>query len=312
MRLLIAPFIDFLHKIKAKMNDAKQIVNAKRVYQQGYFGEGVRIAVLDTGACQHIELKNRIVYFRDLVHHKEYPYDDNGHGTHVAGILCATGRGNSMKLSGMAPKAELIIFKVLDSRGNGRTEDVIRALEWIKANFIQYRIRLINFSMGFLPNSGQNEQNEIMKFLEELWDLGVCVVTAAGNNGPGNYSVTVPGISKKVITVGSCDDAKIDNFLKRGYSGKGPTDCCIIKPEVLAPGTNILSLNQMEGYTRKSGSSMATPIVCGALALCYDKNPNLTPSQLKLKLFDSCEKRQEKIYTQSWGLLNVDRLVECV
>ena len=73
--------------------------------------------------------------------------------------------------------------------------------------------------------------------------------------------MTVPGISKKVITVGACDDAKIENYLKKGYSGKGPTDCCVIKPEVLAPGTGILSLGKADGCTRKSGSSMATPIV---------------------------------------------------
>ena len=294
------------------MNDAKQIVNANKVYQKGYFGNGVRIAVLDTGAATHIDLKNKIVYFCDLVHHREWSYDDNGHGTHIAGILCGTGCGNGMNLSGMAPKAELVVFKVLDSHGNGRTEDVIYALKWIKDNYVKYHIRLINFSMGFLPNSGQKEQDEIMKRLEELWDLGVTVVTAAGNNGPGRYSVTVPGISKKVITVGACDDAKIENYLKKGYSGKGPTDCCVIKPEVLAPGTGILSLGKADGYTRKSGSSMATPIVCGALALCYEREPKLTPAQLKLGLFNSCVKQKEKANMRSWGLLHVDHLVECI
>ena len=78
------------------MNDAKQIVNANKVYQKGYFGNGVRIAVLDTGAATHIDLKNKIVYFCDLVHHREWSYDDNGHGTHIAGILCGTGCGNGM------------------------------------------------------------------------------------------------------------------------------------------------------------------------------------------------------------------------
>lgn len=292
------------------MNDAKQIVNAKRVYQNGYLGRGVRIAVLDTGAASHIDLRNRIVYFCDLVHYRTKAYDDNGHGTHIAGILCGTGIGNGKKMTGMAPGAELIVFKVLDARGNGRTEDVIYALSWIKANYAKYRIRLLNFSMGFLPNSGQHEQKEIMKRLEELWDLGITVVTAAGNNGPKRYSVTVPGISKKVITVGACDDSKIENYLKKGYSGRGPTECCVIKPEVLAPGTGILSLNKSDGYIRKSGSSMATPIVCGALALCYDKKPDLTPARLKLGLFDSCVKQREKTNPHSWGLLHVDHLVE--
>lgn len=292
------------------MDFVKQIVNANDVYKQGYKGEGVRIAILDTGISEHKAIRNKVIYFKDLVDKRSTIYDDNGHGTHVAGILCADGK--DMKLSGMAPEAELVVFKVLDSRGNGRTEDVLAALTWIKENYIRYHIKLINFSMGFLPCSGQKEQQDIMCCLEELWDLGLTVVTAAGNNGPKKYSVTVPGVSKKVITVGACDDYKQEYPLKIGYSGRGPTECCIVKPEVLAPGTRILSLGKAGGYVRKSGSSMATPIVCGALALCYSKNPSITPAELKLTLYKTCERQSERIYANSWGILNVDHLISYV
>lgn len=292
------------------MDCVKQIINANEVYKQGYYGDGVRIAILDTGVSRHRALEGKVTWFLDLVNGKQYSYDDNGHGTHIAGIICAD--GPRKKLSGMAPGADLIVFKVLDSRGNGRTEDVISALAWIKENHIRYRIKLINFSMGFLPTSAQSEQRIIMQCLEELWDLGVTVVTAAGNNGPRENSVTVPGVSKKVITVGSCDDNKIERYSKQGYSGRGPTECCIVKPEVLAPGTGILSLGKEEGYVRKSGSSMATPIVCGALALCYSKNMNLTPAELKLFLYKTCVRRSEKPYSNSWGILDVDHLISCI
>lgn len=294
------------------MNCAKNIVNAKEVYEKGYCGLGVRIAVLDTGVSMHADLKGKIVYFCDLVNHRSDIYDDNGHGTHIAGILCGLGAGNIDGISGMSPGAELVVFKVLDQRGNGKTEDVITALCWVKENFSKYRIRLLNFSMGFLPHSGHGEQRKIMCLLEELWDLGITIVTAAGNNGPRKYSITVPGVSRKVITVGALDDDRIENRMKKGYSGKGPTDCCIVKPEILAPGTDVISLNRTDGYIRKSGSSMATPIVCGALALGYEKNPKITPAKFKLVLYETANREYKKDYGNSWGILNVDRLIESI
>jgi serine protease AprX len=136
-------------------------------------------------------------------------------------------------------------------------------------------------------------------------------VTAAGNNGPREGSVTVPGISRKVITVGASDDENPGGNLPHSYSGRGPTGCCIIKPEILAPGTNIVSLDHRDHrYIRKSGTSMATPVVTGALALALQKNPSLRPEELKLKLYESAEEVPENPHV--WGLLNVDSLLAIV
>ena len=156
------------------------------------------------------------------------------------------------------------------------------------------------------------EQRKILDAVEELWDLGVMVVRAAGNNGPSGNSITVPGISRKILTVGASDDLTADTITApRGYSGKGPTGCCIVKPEVLAPGTRIISCdNRSNGYSIKSGTSMSAPVVCGALALGMEKNPHFYPEDWKLKLYDSVWPRGTDIHQKSWGILHVDNLLQ--
>lgn len=288
------------------MNRVKQLVHAQNVYHQGYTGKNIRIAVLDTGVFRHRDLRGNIAGFFDFVGGRIACYDDNGHGTHVAGIICGNG-----KLQGMAPQAQLISLKVLDREGGGETHRVLKALEWVEKNYRRYQLRILNFSVGFLPGAGDEEQQQIMDMLEHLWDMGITIVTAAGNNGPAQGSITVPGISRKVITVGASDDSNPGMHMPRGYSGKGPTECCIIKPEILAPGTGIVSLsNRGNHYVKKSGTSMATPVVCGALALALQKKPYLRPEELKLKLYESAEDMGEKI--TSWGMLHVDNLIRLV
>lgn len=288
------------------MQNVKRIVRASKVYDRGYTGYGIRIALLDTGAFLHNDLKNRIVWFKDYIKGRTISYDDNGHGTHIAGILCGQQK-NGYRHMGMCVGAELVVFKVLDEKGNGKTEYAIDALEWIQKNHLQYNIRILNFSMGYLPSANKHLQQTLLKKLEELWDEGVVVVTAAGNNGPNENSITVPGISRKVITVGAINDVNSSS----SYSGNGPTSCCIVKPEILAPGDDILSLSNQGGYVKKTGTSMATPIVSGALALALEKKKSLTPVELKLLLYDSVQRFSKKrINSPAWGILDVDKLME--
>lgn len=286
------------------MNRIKQQIFASNVYEMGYTGKGVRIAVLDTGAFLHPDIADNIIYYKDYIQHKTVCYDDNGHGTHVCGILCANGN-----IKGIAPNAQLLIFKILDAQGNGITKHSLEALDWILKYHKKYNIRLLNFSMGYLPNGNPKRQEMLIEKLEQLWDEGVTVVTAAGNNGPDVNSVTVPGVSRKVITVGAVgnDYSKWKHI--SSFSGRGPTTCCIVKPEILAPGTDILSTCSKGGYEKKSGTSMSVPIVCGALALAYEKNPALTPVMLKILLYDTVERLDSK-QSQAWGVLNVDKLME--
>ena len=289
------------------MERAKKLVHAKEVYRKGYTGKGIRIALIDTGVFLHQEIEKNVIFFKDFTQNIKTPYDDNGHGTHIAGILSANGNHNKANVSGMAPEAEILVFKVLDKKGNGSAEKVIQALQWILDHHKEWNIKLLNFSMGFLPNTNPLMQNKLIDILETLWDEGVTIVTAAGNNGPEENSITVPGVSRKVITVGSFDD--ISN-IKNHYGGRGPTSCCIVKPEILAPGTEILSLsNKSGGYEKKSGTSMSVPIVCGALALLLEKNPILKPVEIKLLLYDTVDRKNTE-NRNVWGILNVDNLIK--
>lgn len=275
------------------MDQAKQAINAVKVYKNGLSGKNVNIAILDTGVYGHELLNDKIVCFNDYVGGKTKIYDDNGHGTHVAGIVCAD-------RIGMAENARIAVFKVLDQFGMGKTGDSLRALEWIKRNHKKYDIKILNFSVGYLPDSKLTEKQKILDVIDELWDLGIVVVAAAGNYGPGPFSVTVPGISRKIITVGSYDDFR---------SGRGPTVCCIVKPEVLAPGSEILSLsNRNNGFVRKSGTSMATPIVAGAIALLLERYPKMKPEEVKLRLYNTC-KRIPSQKERNWGIVDVDKLL---
>ena len=284
----------------------KQQVHANEVYKNGYTGKNVRIAVLDTGVFLHRDLRNRVFGFKDFVDGRGYCYDDNGHGTHVTGIICSNGT-----IKGIAPDAQVAAIKVLDREGNGKTNRVLQALEWIQEYKKKYAIRILNFSVGFLPGAESEEQKLIVDKLEQLWDDNMIVVAAAGNNGPSEGSVTVPGISRKIITVGASDDHSPGRNMPRGYSGMGPTGCCIVKPEIVAPGTNILSLDYRGNYyVKKSGTSMATPVVCGALALALQKKPALRPEELKLGLYLSA--RRDPQAKAAWGILDVDNLVDLI
>lgn len=168
-----------------------------------------------------------------------------------------------------------------------------------------------------LKNAGGREKKELLDAVEEVWDAGIMVVTAAGNNGPKENSVTIPGISRKVLTVGSVDDRmdQTGTYIGRdGYSGAGPTDCCIMKPEILAPGTNVVSCStDGRSYTKKSGTSMAAPVVTGALALAFERSSELSPAEMKLRLYESAFPRGEYFHKKTWGMIHVDNLIRyCV
>ncbi len=187
------------------------------------YRKNIGVAILDTGIYPHIDFDCRIRAFLDMVHGRTLPYDDNGHGTHVAGILAGSGAALNGKYKGVAPGCDIIAVKVLDESGNGNKEQVIEALDWIKANRIKYNIRIINISVG---TTQKESHRDLIYAVESAWDDGFIVVAAAGNMGPGQGSITAPGSSRKVITVGSADML----VRHQGISGRGPTCDCIIKP----------------------------------------------------------------------------------
>lgn len=292
------------------MDRVRNLIHCDQVHRLGYTGRGVGVAILDTGISLHPDYAQRIVVFRDFCGNKSRPYDDNGHGSHIAGVIAGNGHMSKGRYRGVAPGASLIALKVLDRTGNGDTKNVIEAIQWIIENHKKYNIRVANISVGMLPKSKGKEREQLLDWVERMWDSGVFTVAAAGNSGPASSSVTIPGASSTVLTVGSSDDK--DFFVRRkglypGYSGVGPTECCVCKPEILAPGTEIRSCNfENNGYLVKSGTSMATSVVSGACALAYDKYPNMKPSDLKLRFY---KKLANNPSSSCWGVLDVCKLL---
>lgn len=300
------------------MDRVKKLIHTDYSYKSGLSGQNVTIAVMDTGIVKHPDFDDRIICFEDFCNGKKGLYDDNGHGTHVSGIMAGNGKQSSKQngiciYSGVAPRANIIMLKVLDDTGNGNTSKVLEGIDWILKKKDQYQIRLLNISVGMLPSAGRREQEALLDAVDEVWDSGIMVVAAAGNNGPRENSVTIPGISRKILTVGSSDDEAPENGgrgLGRGYSGKGPTECCIVKPEILAPGTNITSCSRDgSGYQAKSGTSMAAPVVTGVLALAFQKYPHLTPAEMKLRLYERAYPRGNQLGKTGWGMIHADNLV---
>lgn len=237
------------------------------------------------------------------------------HGTHVAGILAGTGKMSNGAYAGIAPAASLFIGKVLDQSGNGMVEYVMQGIQWILNLRKSGNIRIVNISVGTQPGLKKAEERRLLDGVDALWDAGLVVVVSAGNYGPGEGTVAVPGSSKKVITVGVADTLGIagrPNRSKWDYSGQGPTDCCVVKPDVVAPGTSIVSCNGnykkylQKPYIAKSGTSMATPMVSGAIACLLSKYPDMTNVEVKLKLRESCVPAEG---THGWGMLHVERLL---
>lgn len=294
------------------MDRVRNLVHASYAHKLGYIGSGVTVAVMDTGIVAHPDFDHRIQLFRDYTSGKQKMYDDNGHGTHVAGIIGGSGFASHGKYMGIAPGCNLAIIKVLDKSGNGSTNQVIQALKWLINNKDKYNIRILNVSVGMLTSAKQEERRRLIEAVEDVWNHNIVVVAAAGNNGPKEGSITIPGMCKSIITVGSCDDdiKHKPPGLIRGYSGRGPTEGCVIKPEITAPGTAIMSCTpQNMSYEIKSGTSMATPVVSGVIALMLDKYPSLTPAQVKIRMYETAVDIGKEKNVQGWGMIDVARLI---
>ena len=293
------------------MKKVRDDLNIDRIHESGITGEGVVVAVLDSGVVPHPDFDKRIIYFKDFINGKMFPYDDEGHGTHVSGIICGSGKMSNGIMRGVAPKAKIVSLKVLNTKGIGKEEYVIEGLHWIVDNGKKYGIRVVNISFGTMGNN-QNENQKLLDEVELLWDLGYVVVAAAGNNGPGPSSISTPGDCKKIITVGADNDNLkmiVNGKVTYNYSGRGPTKQCILKPDIVAPANGIFSCcnlwQKKYFYVAKSGTSMATPIVTGAVCLMLSKNPFLTNVHCKKILKETAEDLKMDRNRQGWGKINI-------
>ncbi|MGW2049916.1 S8 family serine peptidase [Streptomyces sp. NPDC001858] len=266
-------------KLKATLADSTAQIGAPQVWNQGAIGTGVKVAVLDTGIDGgHPDLEKRVVSSRSFIADEDID-DVNGHGTHVASTIAGTGAASDGKEKGVAPGADLVIGKVLNSNGAGATSGIIAAMEWASRT---EHARIISMSLG--SQFAHTQDDLTSRSVNALSaETGALFVIAAGNSGPGPYTVNAPGTAAAALTVGAVDSA--DQIA--GFSSSGPREGDEgLKPDVTAPGVRVLAARsqyaQGEGpYVTYSGTSMATPHVAGVAALLAQKHPDWTGQQLK-------------------------------
>ena len=308
-------YISFDRKVFTLLDVASESIGAQIPQNEGYKGEGITVAVIDTGVSPHSDLtrpKNRIVGFKDFIKDKTRPYDDNGHGTHVAGIIASNGISSNGKYKGVAPEANILGVKALDESGSGNTSDIVSAIQWVIETKDVYNTKVLNISLGS-PATDPLHSDPLVHACNEAVNAGLTVVVAAGNSGPSKKTILSPGNSPNVITVGAIDDNKtpeLNDDTIADFSSRGPTKSGYKKPDVVAPGVDITSLSNTnpDGYKTLSGTSMATPFVSGSIALMYNKNKNLSPSIIKGNLMDTCITLRKTYDEQGSGLISLSNI----
>ena len=274
-------------------------------------GQGIGVAIVDSGVNPNGDLYTNMGVDRqvaDVRFNSDYnqsPSDGYGHGTHVASIVAGDGSESSGKYIGVAPMANIINVKVSNDDGSASMKDVVQGLQWVLQNKDTYQIRVVNLSLNSVSAESYNT-SPLDAAVEILWFNGIVVVVSAGNKGNG--AIYPPANDPFVITVGAVDDkgtAAITDDVVARFSAYGNSEDGAVKPDLVAPGANIIArlVNQNMGlalahpankvgtqYFQMSGTSMAAPMVSGAVALLLQDEPGLTPDQVKYRLMTTANK----------------------
>jgi serine protease AprX len=311
----------------------------------GLRGSGVTVAVLDSGVSQTVDLEKLIEI--DIVEEDGIPADYFGHGTHVAGIIAGTGQASLCEdcvrtFSGIASGAQIVSVKVLDGRGDGRVSDVIAGVDWVIRNHEARGIRIMSLALGH-PVGEPFPTDPLCQAVERAWQAGIVVVVSAGNAGRWGYAtITSPGNHPSVITVGAAEDwdsEETSDDMVAPFSSMGPTLLDgVIKPDIIAPGTGIVSLRSPGSllddalsrhrlmlsdymlypafgdgeapYITLSGTSTASAAVAGAAAILLSQDPDASPDDVKARLLIGARKINEAIVARGAGLLNIATALE--
>ena len=309
-------------------------VHANEVWELGFTGEGVVVAVIDTGVnYNHLDLADHLWdggaefphHGYDVKNNDNDPMDDHGHGSHCSGTVCGDGTAGSQ--TGMAPDATLMCVKCLDSGGSGGAESISQGIQWA----VEHGCDMFSMSLG-IANSSVAERTLLRNTCVAALDAGVVGAIAAGNEGDSQWQFPIPN---NVRVPGSCPPPYMDpdqsenpgnlscsvsvgavdyNDVAAYFTSHGPVTWTntefgdypynpgigLIRPDVCAPGVDIKSLNYSSntGYTFMSGTSMATPCVAGCMALLLSKNDMLTPAEV-------CQVLEETALPLSTGKSNI-------
>ncbi|NTU64738.1 MAG: S8 family serine peptidase, partial [Chloroflexi bacterium] len=298
------------------VNAYNKAIGADKLWNYGYQGSSVTVAVVDSGNCQNDDTNlktcndllgpnnlTRVVGTRSLWN-GDVPTDLYGHGSLIEGVVGGSGLGSGGRYIGIAPKVNLVAVRVASNLGEVQTSDVVAGLQWVLDNKATYNIRVVNLSLnGTVAESYHT--NPLSAACEILWFNGIVVVVSAGNNGTA--TLYPPANDPFVITVGATDDkgtSSLTDDVLASFSAYGTDETGAIKPDLVAPGTNLISIvpktknkiwkdhqsnytgesASLEYYMHVSGTSFSAPVVSGAIALLLQDEPNLTPDQIKYRL----------------------------
>ncbi len=276
---------------------------AGAAWQQGYSGQGIGVAVIDTGISPMPDLNGRVVWGPDLSGEGTL-VDTYGHGTVMASIIGGDGADSANNpggaYTGVAPKSTLVAVKTAGANGAVDVSTILQAMSWVAAYRSQYNIRVVNLSWG--TASTQDPTVDPLDYaVERLWGLGIVVVVSAGNAGPHNGTIAKPGDDPTVLTVGAYDDhqdTNPGNDSVASWSSRGPTAQGLVKPDIVSPGRYVISQRSYgstieaeypkalwaPSYIRGSGTSQASAVTAGAVALLLQAHPTWTPDQVKAAL----------------------------
>jgi serine protease AprX len=281
-----------------------QQTGADTLAADGDTGQGVTVAVLDTGVDNLPDFAGRLIGGVDLTGEGNPFQDDYGHGTFVAGLIAGDGASSNGQYSGEAPGANLVSIKVAGANGMTHLSTLLSGLQWAVNNASTYDIKVLNISLGFQPFVS-TVLNPLDQAVQAAWNLGITVVVSAGNAGPSNGTILSPGDDPLVITVGALDDMAAPSVAgdeMNDFSSVGPTSPDgWAKPDLVtsgrsvvslaAPGSTIYDSNPSArigaGNFVGSGTSFSAAITSGAVALILSDNPGLTPDQVKARLLGS-------------------------
>lgn len=298
-------------KVYASLDSSLPLIGVSApLLEQGFSGKGVKVAVIDTGVDRfHPDLEGRIVGIADFT--LEGFQDFNGHGTHTAGVIGADGEKSEGKYRGVAPESLILAAKALKADGSGRASDAMAALEWA----LEAGAQVVNLALGAEgPCDGNDSLSETC---DAVVAQGVVVCVAAGNEGPNRGSIGSPGCARGVITVGASNDQ--DRVAE--FSARGPTLDGRTKPDVLAPGTGIVSGRAKEVsmgkpvddfYTSATGTSMAASQVSGLVALLLGAKAQSSPGLIKEALTHTAKNLNVEDYAQGAGRIQAEAALEYI
>jgi subtilisin family serine protease len=297
--------IHFDSPVHISLDESVPLIQADRIWQDlGTQGEGVVVGIIDTGIDYlHPALGGgfgegfKVIGGYDLINDDPDPMDDNNHGTHVAGIVAADGDS----LRGVAPKARLMAFKVLDESGEGTSSITIagieRAVDPNGDGDFSDKVDIVNMSLGSLGGSADDAKSIAV---DNATELGVTFCISAGNQAQF-MSIGSPGTARQAITVGATD--KQDRLADFSSHGPNPR-IYTIKPEIVAPGVSIKSSIRGGGVRRFNGTSMSAPHVTGVCALINALHPEWSPAQIKSAVVTTAKDLGQRVMAQGAGRIS--------